>query len=206
MGFKLTISQNPGGAYSAGNGDRPLFALENMSDPGLEITRIDFTIGDPGYNFDRATLSGTSASGITLGAPAGGSMSIFGSTIDAANGGIRSDEFSLAFTDFGVGESARWLMELDKDGVPANNVANFRNVFFDNGASIENSVMKVYFSDTRVLTYSIAGVADGQVQYSFSQSQDDFGGPATVPLPAALPLMVAGIAGLGIASRRRAKA
>ena len=209
--FKLTISQNPVSTYSAAAGDNPLFQLENQSEGGLEITRIDFSIGNPAYNFDRVTLTGTTAGGVyTLGAPAGGTMSIFGSSIDTVNGGVRSDSFSLAFTDFDPGEVARWTAEIDQDSPPAgaaNNAANFRTVFFDNGgASVPNSTMTVHFSDLRTLVYSISGVSQGQIAYTFIQGADDFTSPGEVPLPAALPLLGAGLAGLGVAARKRRRA
>jgi hypothetical protein len=47
-GFSLNIST---GGSLGGTGDQPGFRLTNLSDIGLTISSISFTIGDPGYNF-----------------------------------------------------------------------------------------------------------------------------------------------------------
>lgn len=186
VGFSLKVST--AGALG-GTFDKPGFTLTNLSDAGLTLLSINFTIGDPAYNFDAVNA---------IAAPAGGAMLL--TTGDTVNGGARTDSFSYSFTSFDPSEFATWTAELDPDST--NGVVDFRTIFFNNGgAGVPNSVATVLFSDTRSLQVTLAATP-GQASYTFSASQEDL---ADVPLPATLPLLAGAFALVGLTRARRGR-
>jgi hypothetical protein len=184
VGFSLRISTTltPTGSF-----DAPGFTLTNLSDPGLRISSMLFTIGNPAFNFDSVSL---------LGAPAGGTA-ILGPG-DTANGGARTDSFGIAFTSFDPNEVAIWRVEIDRDSL--NSTTNFRTVFFNNGALVADSIVSVLFSDKRTLEMTLGGSTTA-ANYTFSGFEES----AVIPLPAALPLLAGALGLLGF-MRRRASA
>lgn len=186
VGYALKVSS--GGALG-GTLDAPGFTLTNLSDAGLTISSIHFTIGDTTRNFDSVT---------SLVAPAGGTISL--TTGDTANNGARTDDFMIAFTGFDATEVATWRTEIDPDS--SNAALDFRTVFFNNGGpSIPNSVATVLFSDSRSIQLTLAG-SPGQTSYTFAGLLED----VVVPLPAALPLMLGAFGMLGLTRLRSRKA
>jgi len=183
QGFSLKVST--AGALG-GTFDAPGFTLTNLSDPGLNISSILFSIGNTAYNFDSVTQ---------LGAPVGGTAT---RTVgDAANGGARTDTFSIAFTSFDPSEVATWRAEIDPDSF--NQVADFRKVFFNNGGStISNSVATVMFSNARTLEVTLSGSLTGTT-YTFFASEESL---TAIPVPATLPLLAGALGLLGLIRRR----
>ncbi|WP_136634875.1 VPLPA-CTERM sorting domain-containing protein [Pseudooceanicola onchidii] len=183
LGYGLTIS----GSSSVGaNFNVPKLSLSNTGDTG-EITAFSITVGDTDYNFDY--FSGA------LTPPAGGTVSI--TLGDQTNGGVRYDEVALAFTDFGPGEMSSFFLDIDSDS--ANTVESFREVLFDNGPAL-NSVVSVSFSTGDILSMVLPDSQTQLTTYSFGQSKIV---DAAVPLPASIPLLLAGLGALGVVRSRR---
>lgn len=172
-----------------GNTDNniPDFVLTNDSDTAL-ITDFNVTIGNTAFNFDNLTI---------ISSPAGGSSTV--NTGSTANGGSspigRTDVFDVSFSSFDPGDSATFTNDIDPDD--SNTVVDFRDVFFNNGVA-PNSVITVSFSDTTVLSLTMPDAGD-LASYTFTQS-DAIG---AVPVPAALPLMAAGVGVFGLMGWRR---
>jgi len=176
LGFDLSL---------AGNTNVPVFTLVNTSDPGNQLVQFTFTIGDVTRHFDFVS---------PLSNPAGGTATL--NSPDTGNNGVRSDLISINFTGFDAGESVTFESDIDVD--PASNVVqDFRNVFFNNGSAL-NSVATALFSTGDSVSLTLP---DNQQVFRFSASNT----VSTVPLPMALPLFAAGLAGLGIAACRRRK-
>ncbi|MBU2960428.1 VPLPA-CTERM sorting domain-containing protein [Citreicella sp. C3M06] len=183
VGFQLTV------ATTASSGDRPQFTLMNISDVET-ITAFTFAINAPGYWFDyiynETVVSGSLTRSRTVG------QSVANET---------SGTTSLAYTTTGFGPTEAFRFRADLDAVnTADSTTNFRSVFFNNGgAAVPNATVSVSFSDGRNLSLTLSGSA-GQSSYIYSAAIDD---TAEVPLPATLPLALAGCVGLGLLARRR---
>lgn len=175
-----SVSPEIGFRMTTQGGDFVRFILSNDSTAGITLDQFTFTIGDLSYNFDAVTLGEN---------PAGGTAT--SKSPDAVNNVIRSDFIALDFTGFDSSESAEFFAEIDRDGAP-NSSEDYMTVFFNNGAA-PNSIATAFFSNGHSLSLTLP---DNPTNFQFSAS-------AVVPLPAALPLFVAGLAGLGIAARRR---
>ncbi len=181
------------GAFSlgiSGNGNTPTLELTNTG--AVDITSFSMSIGDTGYNIDEiytiSSSSGTFTSAVILG--------------DQAQSGIRVDIFGIAFTGFGPGDIARWSVDVDVDS--SNSSEDYRSVFFNNGAQ-PNSVITVAFADLSSAVFTLPDDLDGlDASYLFSAEAES--SSTVVPLPAALPLMGAALAGLGLISARRGRA
>jgi hypothetical protein len=187
VGYSITIGT--GGALN-GTFDYPAFTLTNLSDPGTSISSINFTIGDPTFNFDRVTNSI---------APAGGTMV---RTIgDNANGGPRTDLFAFDFSGFDAGDFATWRAEIDPDSFNA--ARDFRSVFFNNGGIVvPNSLVSVLFSDGFMLDLTLVDTGSAS-SYTFSASHETV---SAVPIPATLPLLAGAFGLLGLARLRSGRA
>lgn len=167
----------------SGDANVPTMTLTNTSSAGVELTSFRFFIGDSGYNIDEVYT--ISAPGMTAVLTEG----------DAAQGGARPDAFTIAFTGFEPGESASWDVDVDVDS--ANTVEDYRTVFFNNGDGSGNATLAAAFSTGNVLNFTLPDFDPAPASYSFAVSS------SPVPLPAALPLLGAGLAALGVAARRR---
>lgn len=187
--------------------DKAGFTLINTS-ATASIQSIQLSIGDTRYNFDS----------VRFGANANGTV-YYG---DTGEGGARTKNLSLGFKGF-TSQKAVWF-ELDIDQDINNNnsghVADYRYVLFNNGVA-NNATITVRFTDGTVLTQAILdrggmgprSVSPYQRLAMVAPDYPDNGGgsngggssmdPSPVPLPAALPLMLGGLFGLGLFARRR---
>jgi hypothetical protein len=109
--------------------------------PVLEISRVEFTIGDTSKNFDGKEINfelppGAAVSGVTPGPTA------------------RGDVFAVNLTGFDPGETFSVTLDVDRDTVPEDSVENFATVFYNNQGA-PNSVVTVFSgaakSATRIL-------------------------------------------------------
>lgn len=174
LGFDLSF---------AGNTNVPTFTLVNTSDAGNELVQFTFTIGNTTRHFDFVS---------PLSNPAGGTSTL--NTPDTVNDGVRSDTISINFTGFDAGESISFAADIDVD--PTSNVVqDFRNVFFNNGSAL-NSVATAFYAVGESVSFTLPDNPQS-LQFSASTTIN------AVPLPAALPMLAAGLVGLGLLARRR---
>ena len=165
-----------------GNTNVPVVQVTNTSTSAL-LNSFGLTIGDTAYNFDYAGSIGADVGtiGFTL------------VTGDTANGGARTALLQFTLTGFDPGEVFGFETDIDPDNT--NTIVDFRDVFFNNGTA-PNAVFSVGFSDGTTFALTLPDDVE-KSSYTFSESVSD------VPLPAALPLLGAGLAGLGFVARRR---
>jgi len=189
VGFSLTISADPN--VAPGGANLPRFFLSNTSDNAL-LSSINMTIGDTAFNFDAV---------IGLIFPSiGSSFSVINP--DQVNDGIKTDELQINYTGFQPNDVSNFFVDFDDDEQLESNVVDFRTILFNNGSSVDNSLLTVSFSDLTQLALSLPDGSATDLEYVFSASTDI----STVPLPAALPLFLgalAGLGGLGFMKRRR---
>ena len=112
-----------------GDANVPTISITNNS-PTLEITRVEFTIGNTSKNFDGGTQTQTP--------PPGGSID---ARVPLA--GTRSDSTAMNLSGFGPGETFNFDVDIDRDASPQDTVENYSTVFFNNG-SAANSVVRVW--------------------------------------------------------------
>jgi hypothetical protein len=172
------------------------FSLTNTSSDAA-IESMTMTIGKKKYNFDIVK----SSTGIILKG-------------DKKNGKKRFDEIALGFDEFASGDSAKFRLDLDKDKGRKRNKADYSKVLFNNGRA-KNAMITVTFSNGEVvstflddknkrgLTRQLEGpmirLASAEMLLDTVVMSD----LSKVPLPAALPLMLGGLFGLGMVGRRR---
>ncbi len=175
------------------------FSLTNTS-TDARIDAMHLTIGDTRYNFDRVRTYANSGSRITQG--------------DNRNGGSRFDEIALAFEGFDPGETTKFRLDIDRDRGRNRDKADYTRVLLRNGRAA-NAVVTVTFSNgsvlSSILTAKGSGIASrlasGNPYRNLAAAHLDL--PAEiaevspVPVPAALPMLLAGLAGLGLFARRR---
>lgn len=114
-----------------GDVNTPTIHVTNNS-PTLEITRLEFTIGDTSRNFDGSLVNVSDP-------PGGDGVQAFPITLAGTN--FRSDVLVVNLSGFGPGKTFSAQVDVDRDGTDS--VENFNTVFFNNG-SAPNSVARVY--------------------------------------------------------------
>lgn len=189
---------------SGGQQDFPNFILSNESEAGVEITHFNMTIGDTSYNFDRFYQHNDTGF-FTPTNPGSGNAPI--SNLGTDNGGDRFDEIDISYFGFVAGTESNFRVEFDPDNT--NDTVNPREILFNNGTGVPNSVITVSFRLNGVdkdLEYTIPELpieGDDDNIYNFFASIEYQ--VSEVPLPASLPLFGAGLAIMGFASWRRKK-
>ncbi len=178
------------------------FSLVNTS-TDADISSMTLTIGKTSYNFDIVKAGRNSSMSLTKG--------------DKRNGKRRFDDIAMSFDKFAAGESLRFRMDIDKDRGKRKNKADYSKVLFNNGKA-RNAQISVTFSNGEVLTTFLDDqskltrrldtgvmreVASAEMELIPSEIGDVIGRVSAVPLPAALPLMLGGLFGLGLIGRRR---
>ncbi|MEO0820758.1 MAG: hypothetical protein AAF074_10090 [Pseudomonadota bacterium] len=205
VGFDLII--DGGDLIEPGTVNVPFFTVRNIS-ASLPITGFSLTIGDPSFNFDGITA---------ITPPPGGSATIVtGDTGFYGFDGVHTDRISFALDGFDPGEEFRFAADIDADNGDV--FQDFRNVLRRNGPA-PNAVATITFADpfTEDLMLELRdGVRpQGGTLFSFRAVGNRGFGPleptipaatssaSPVPVPAALPLFVTALAGLGFLSRAR---
>lgn len=175
-GFTLNIS---------GDTNVPTLQLTNDSTSAL-LTGFNLSIGNTAFNFDAAyfVVPGT-VDRWTLVSP------------DANDGGVtRTDLLQFTFAGFDPGEVFQFRADVDRDS--SNTTENYRTVLFNNG-SAPNAVATAFFSDGKTLMATFPDASATQTSFTISASQ----GVGVVPLPAGLPLLLAGLGTLALIRARR---
>ncbi len=190
VGFELRIAAFPETAIPPAGGDAPSFRLTNLSDAGIQLTGFSYTIGDTSRRFDRI---------FAISQPAGGTATL--TTGDTVDNLVGTDLFAFSFTGFDPLEQSTWRAELDRDGVSS--TENFRTVFFDNGgAAVPNSIATAFFTDGRSIEIGIEGTR-GQVAYTYRAFEIEEPPTGVVPVPASLPMLLAGAAVFALIRRKQ---
>jgi len=180
------------------------FSLTNTS-TDAQIESASMTIGKKTYNFDILRLRKSSAVS---------SKMIKG---DKRNGKKRFNEIAMAFNGFDAGESTKFRLDIDRDKGKRRGRADYAKVLFRNGKA-KNSLITVTFSNGEVLsTFLTAKGANGlTTRLATGDRFRTLAGAemvlppvevanlvASIPLPAAMPLMLGGLFGIGMVGRRR---
>jgi hypothetical protein len=175
------------------------FSLTNTSS-SAEISTVKFTVGKKSYNFDIVRTSGTVMNG------------------DTVNNRKRVNTAAINYSNFAAGSSEIFRLDVDRDRKKQQNKADYARVLFNNGKA-KNAVVTVTFSNGETLTTTL-GDTDKRSPFSKNKYKGSTGfmslastsrsvttpppnGPSAVPLPAAMPLLLGGLFGLGMVARRR---
>ena len=178
------------------------FSLTNTSSDA-QIESMSLTIGKKKFNFDIVRAEA-------------GTRIVKG---DTRNNKARHDEIEMAFNNFQAGETTRFRLDIDRDRKKKRNKADYSKVLFNNGRA-QNALITVTFSNGEVLSTFLDdnGAAGGLTSRLLGGSQYNTLASMTralevteianlkvgaVPVPAALPLMLGGLFGLGMVARRR---
>ena len=177
-GFSLQISGS--------NNNLPLLTLTNTGDTG-DISALELTIGNTAYNFDAAYDAMQSVGSFTF--------SLDSSLDDNFNGGLRSDNVKYTFGGFGAGEVFTFNVDIDRDN--SNTTEDYRSRFLPGGSAVvsfDNGIVDGF-------AFDLTPTADNNSSpYIYSGSSTDV---APVPLPAGLPLLLAGLGAFGLVRRAR---
>jgi len=143
-GYQLQIASNPTPGWEW---HVPVFTLTNTStNPWADILSFKFTIGDTAYNFDHLGVEGRDPLP-SFTTDLNGDGAYGWSTPDHVDASVRSDDVQfLQFTGFDPGDVFTYMSDIDADsaGSGIGTVEDFRNVFWNNGAS-PNSEITVTF-------------------------------------------------------------
>lgn len=176
------------------------FALTNTSTDAA-IESMSLTIGKRSFNFDIVRVG----DGVTV---------LKG---DKRNNRRRFNDIAMSFNDFEAGSTTMFRLDIDRDRKKRRNKANYRKVLFNNGKA-QNALITVTFSNGEVLskflgdqrrsdglTSRLLNGARYDVLASMTKVLDDveISNISAVPVPAAMPLMLGGLFGLGMVARRR---
>lgn len=184
------------------------FSLTNTS-TSAEISQVSITIGKRNYNFDIVRTNGKVVRG------------------DTVNNKRRVDHAVMSYSNFAAGSSQIFRLDVDRDRKKKRNKADYARVLFNNGKA-KNAVVTVTFSNGETLTTMLD---DTNKRSPFSKKKykgrgsymslasatrsltvppttnplpvPPTNGPSPVPLPAAMPLLLGGLFGLGMVARRR---
>lgn len=174
-----------------GNRNVPTFLITNTS-ASDQIVSFNFTIGDPGFAFD--FYEAVVAPDVATFAFDDLSFGRGGGSNDEGN---TNPSLDITFTGFDAGE--RFQFGADVDTIPVRvGIQNFEEVFFGNGTA-DNAMVSVAFVSGAVigLTLPESPVAE-EGTFTFVGATT-----ADVPLPASLPMLLAGLCGFGLAARLR---
>lgn len=164
----------------------PQFTITNIGAPGSEsLSAFSFTIGDTAFNFDFYRNPSGDLADTTFNEP------FLGGTFN--QDGVGYDFFSLS-GDLAPGESLTFEVDVDPDSSSLGVIVDFTNIFFDNGAA-PNSIATAVFSNGATRSYELPDGLSNTPSFQIA-----------VPVPAALPLMLGGIAAFGFVARRRTMA
>lgn len=163
----------------------PSLTLSNTGDQG-DISSLLLTIGNTAYNFDAAFNATQVVGSFTFN---------LGPSLDTnTGGGLRSDNVSYTFGDFGAGEVFGFRVDIDRDN--NNTLEDYRSKFLPGGSalvSFDNGLVDSFLVD-------LTPTADNNSEpYVYSASSS----VAPVPLPAGLPLLLAGLGAMGLFRRAR---
>lgn len=180
VGFELRI----GGGKNA-----PIIHLINQS-TAASIEKFSLTIGDGAFNFDDYTIKSLTTAHFTS------------SSVDETDGGIRSDELSFVFDDFGPGQAFRIKSDIDIDSEASKE--DYSQIMFQLGGSdpSDNSLVSVDFSDGTLLSGNLPDFeskTDGSYVFALSREvpNGDDGPTPAIPLPPGLWAGLGLLGGLG---------
>lgn len=189
IGYTLDIN-NP--VFNTANrvNNVPDFRLTNNSDTA-SITAFNLTIGDTAFHYDFVR----SQSAFT---DTGALLSFTVNSPDLANDQVGSDALDYIFAGFDPGDAFQFEADVDPD--VGNVVQDYRRILFP------NAELTVSFSDGNSLSQTLAPADTGLAGYRFAQRLDTSLRPqlqSVLPEPGTLALFGLGLAGLGMAARRK---
>lgn len=185
-GFSLTFG-DPAETPSRTDINVPEVFLTNTGDMG-NILKFTLSLGDTTRNFDFGRGYRETGSYTFLRDP----------NLDRVSGGLRADSLSYSFTDFGAGEVFRFKFDIDID--TANTFEDYRLSLLDGGSIF------VEYEDGVVPTQFVpfSTISSTQNSYTFAASDTAaMSMPSAVPLPAGLPLLLAGLGSLAFLRRKK---
>ena len=180
----ITIGDNDG--YGAG-------IIDNGATGAFAVVPTDFRSGAEAAASDGSQFTDV-YSALFPGSGPNGSAS--GSFIFSLPGAITSGTLTIDMADFQSTEFG--AVAADINGVPF-------SLFFDDG--FQNSVVRPFaLSVAQILAINLAGFLSLNIDHTGSGDYiafDYLSLDATVPIPAALPLLAAGLGAMGLMGRRR---
>ncbi len=171
----------------SGSVNTPTLALSNTGDLG-DITGFTLSLGDTSRNFDSASNAGATTGTFTF---------TLDSSLDTnSSGGLRADSVAFTFGGFNPGEVFGFRTDVDIDN--RNSRESYINSVLNGGSIVVNFAGGL--TDSLFVDLTRPDGEAVQPSYSYTAVVK---GPAAVPLPAGLPLLLAGLGALGIARRKR---
>ncbi|MEM1361737.1 MAG: VPLPA-CTERM sorting domain-containing protein [Pseudomonadota bacterium] len=167
----------------AGSFNTPTIDITNESD-AADLTSFSLFLGSTELGIDFVA-------GLGINEPLGGSATlVFG---DNANDDVRTNGFEISFVDFSPMESVNVGIDIDELASPISTSENYLEAFgiLDGFAP---AIVTAHFSDGAVASASFAdAVQTASASYRLEGSARV---AAPVPVPASLPLLAIGLAGL----------